>query len=117
VLWGKLARLAGLALATAAADAPLGTVRADAEAVAREVVAVANAEGAGLDGDVIVAELRALPDAASSSLRADVARRAPDHELDAIAGAVLRSARRHGLSAPHTETLAARVQARIAGTL
>src|SRR3954447_1417127 len=34
VLWGKLARLAGLALATSAADAPLGEVRAAAEVVA-----------------------------------------------------------------------------------
>jgi 2-dehydropantoate 2-reductase len=117
VLWGKLARLAGLALATAAADAPLGDVRADAEAVAREVVAVANAEGAGLDEDTIVGELRGLPDAASSSLRADVVRLAPDHELDAIAGAVLRAARRHGLPAPHTETLADRVRARVGGRL
>jgi 2-dehydropantoate 2-reductase len=35
VLWGKLSRLAALALATTAADAPLGDVRETAEAVAR----------------------------------------------------------------------------------
>jgi 2-dehydropantoate 2-reductase len=105
VLWGKLARLAGLALATTAADAPLGDVRADAEAVAREVVAVANAEGAGLDEATLIAELRGLPDTATSSLRADVHSGAPDHELDAIGGAVLRAAQRDGLPAPRTAEL------------
>jgi 2-dehydropantoate 2-reductase len=112
VLWGKLARLAGLALATAAADAPLGDVRDDAEAVAAEVVAVAGAQGAGLDGAALRDELRGLPDAASSSLRADVAAGRPDHELDAIGGAVLRAAQRHGLPAPRTAELVARVAAR-----
>jgi 2-dehydropantoate 2-reductase len=117
VLWGKLARLAGLALATAAADAPLGDVRHDAEAVAREVVAVANAEGAGLDEAALLDELRGLPDAASSSLRADVVAGRADHELDAIGGAVLRAAGRHGLQTPRTADLVARVAARAGGSL
>jgi 2-dehydropantoate 2-reductase len=107
VLWGKLCRLAGLALATSAFDAPLGDVREHAEAVAREAAAVAVAEGAAIDAEAIVEELRGLPDHASSSLRADVMRSHPpagDHELDAIGGTVLRHATRHGL--PATETLA-----------
>jgi 2-dehydropantoate 2-reductase len=115
VLWAKLSRLAALALSTTAADAPLGDVRATAEAVAREVAAVATAEGAKVDVDTVVAELRGLPDAASSSLRADVSQGAPDHELDAIGGAVLRAARRHDLLAPHTAELVARVQRRTTG--
>ncbi len=115
VLWAKLSRLAALALSTTAADAPLGDVRATAEAVAREVAAVATAEGAKVDADTVVAELRGLPDAASSSLRADISAGAPDHELDAIGGAVLRAARRHDLLAPHTAELVARVQRRAAG--
>jgi 2-dehydropantoate 2-reductase len=114
VLWAKLSRLAALALSTTAADAPLGDVRDTAEAVAREVVAVANAEGATIDADIVVAELRGLPDAASSSLRADITQGAPDHELDAIGGAVLRAARCHDLLAPHTAELVARVQRRAA---
>jgi 2-dehydropantoate 2-reductase len=109
VLWAKLSRLAGLALATTAADAPLGEVRADAEAVAREVTAVANADGAAIDAEVVVGELRALPDAASSSLRADVRGGVRDHELDAIGGAVLRAAARHGVDVPQTQTLVARI--------
>ncbi|HYF28001.1 MAG TPA: 2-dehydropantoate 2-reductase [Baekduia sp.] len=111
VLWGKLTRLAALALATAAADAPLGEVRDDARAVCAEVATVARAEGAGLDAAGIADELDGLPDAASSSLRADVAAGAP-HELDAIAGAVQRAAARHGLATPCTDRLAAAVAAR-----
>jgi 2-dehydropantoate 2-reductase len=109
VLWGKLCRLAGLALATTAFDAPLGDVREHAEAVAREAAAVAVAEGAAIDAEAIVEELRGLPDHASSSLRADVGAGAPDHELDAIGGAVLRHAARHGLGAPETQTLVDRI--------
>lgn len=115
VLWAKLTRLAALALSTTAADAPLGAVRETAEAVAREVAAVATAEGATIDADTVVAELRGLPDSASSSLRADVAGGTPDHELDAIGGAVLRAARCHDLLAPRTAELVARVQRRTAG--
>jgi 2-dehydropantoate 2-reductase len=115
VLWAKLSRLAALALATTAADAPLGDVRETAEAVAREVAAVATAQGATIDAGTVVTELRGLPDAASSSLRADVTSGASDHELDAIGGAVLRAARRHDLLAPHTAELVARVQRRAAG--
>jgi 2-dehydropantoate 2-reductase len=117
VLWAKLSRLAALALSTTAADAPLGEVRETAEAVAREVAAVATSEGAAVDADTVVAELRGLPDSASSSLRSDIARGAQDqdHELDAIGGAVLRAARRHDLLAPHTAELVARVQRRAAG--
>lgn len=115
VLWAKLSRLAALALSTTAADAPLGEVRDTAEAVAREVVAVAMAEGATVDADTVVTELRGLPDTASSSLRADIASGAPGHELDAIGGAVLRAARCHDLLAPHTAELVARVQRRAAG--
>jgi 2-dehydropantoate 2-reductase len=117
VLWAKLSRLAALALATTAADAPLGDVRETAEAVAREVAAVATAEGATVDADTIVAELRGLPDGASSSLRADITNGTPDHELDAIGGAVLRAARCHDLLAPHTAELVARVQRRATGSL
>jgi 2-dehydropantoate 2-reductase len=112
LLWAKLSRLAALALATAAADAPLGAVRDEAEAVAREVAAVARAEGAAVDADVVIEELRGLPDAASSSLRADLTRShppTPDHELDAIGGAVLRAARRHGIDTPRTAALVAHI--------
>jgi 2-dehydropantoate 2-reductase len=115
VLWAKLSRLAALALSTTAANAPLGDVREIAEAVAREVATVATAEGATIDANTVITELRGLPDAASSSLRADVNNGATDHELDAIGGAVLRAARCHDLLAPQTAELVARVQRRASG--
>jgi 2-dehydropantoate 2-reductase len=114
VLWAKLVRLCPLALATAAADAPLGAVRSDpgraAELAAcvREAAAVARAEGAVVDAAAVQAELDGLPDDASSSLRRDVAAGAP-HELDAIAGAVIRVGARHGLACPTVERLAVRI--------
>lgn len=111
VLWSKLARLAPLALATAAADAPLGDVREDVRAAAAEVAAVARAQGAAVDSEAVVAELDALPDDATSSLRADVAAGRAD-ELDAIAGAVSRAARRHQIACPRVDDLAAAVRLR-----
>jgi 2-dehydropantoate 2-reductase len=115
LLWAKLSRLAALALSTTAADTPLGDVRETAEAVAREVATVATAEGAAIDANTVITELRGLPDSASSSLRADVNNGATDHELDAIGGAVLRAARCHDLLAPQTAELVARVQRRASG--
>lgn len=111
VLWGKLSRLAALGLATAAAGRPLGDVRDDARAAAREVAAVARAEGAAIEAGRVIAELDGLPDAASSSLRADVDAGVRD-ELDAIGGAVLRAGARHGLDCPVVRGLVAGVEAR-----
>jgi 2-dehydropantoate 2-reductase len=117
VLWSKLAFLAPLALATSAAGGPLGAVLGDPgrrdrfERCCAEVCAVAAAEGAPQDA----AQLEALLEAASpqmrSSMQKDVeAGRRP--ELDAIGGAVLRAARRHGIAVPATEELVALVEAR-----
>jgi 2-dehydropantoate 2-reductase len=111
VLWGKLARLAPLALATAAFDAPLGDVREEVRAAAAEVAAIARAEGAAVDAETVVAELDALPDDATSSLRGDVSAGRAD-ERDAIAGAVSRAARRHGIPCPRVDGLAAAVRLR-----
>ncbi|WP_205695896.1 ketopantoate reductase family protein [Conexibacter sp. SYSU D00693] len=108
VLWGKLTRLCAIALATAAADRPLGDVREDARAVAREAAAVARADGAAVDEAAVLRELDELPDGATSSLRADVVAGA-EHELDAIAGAVQRAARRHGLDVATVDRLSAAV--------
>ena len=105
VLWSKLARLAALALTTAASGAPIGDVRAHPrrrlllEGAVDETVAVAHAEGAAVDADVVLRELMELPAEATSSLARDVAAGA-EPELDAIGGAVLRAGERHGLACP-----------------
>ncbi len=118
VMWSKLTRLNALALTTSAADRPLGFIREDPrwrsalEGAVRETAAAANAEGAGLDPADTLAELdQAHADLGSSMQRDIAAGREP--ELDAIAGAVIRTADRHGLDHPVTTWLRDRVAARV----
>ena len=105
VLWSKLVRLNALACTTAAADAPIGEVRAHPAWRARlqgavdETAAVAAAEGAAVDAATTVTELMELGHDQTSSLHRDLVAGA-DHELDAIAGAVLRAGARHGVPTP-----------------
>lgn len=110
LLWSKLAFLAPLALATTAADAPIGGVLGDParkarlESCIREACAVANASEAGLNADMLISAVTNLPGAMRSSMQKDVAAgRVP--ELDAIAGPILRGAEKHGLSVPATREL------------
>ncbi len=105
VLWTKLVRLNALACTTSASDRRLGFIRTDPqwrqalEDCINEAAAVANAEGARLDAAIPLAELEEAHAELGSSMQRDIAAgRAP--ELDAIPGAVLRAARRHGLECP-----------------
>jgi 2-dehydropantoate 2-reductase len=117
VLWSKLVRLNALACTTSASDQPIGFIRSDPEwreALVRciaEAAAVAAAEGAQLDPAETLAELDdAHPELRSSMQRDIEAGREP--ELDAIAGAVLRAGRRHGLECPTISRLATDVARR-----
>jgi 2-dehydropantoate 2-reductase len=118
VIWSKLVRLNALACTTTAADATIETVRSDPEWRATlfgcvyETAAVAVAEGAAIDPADTLAELVSAHPGLSSSLRRDVAAGRPA-ELDAIAGAVLRAAARHGLECPTVARLVARIEERI----
>jgi 2-dehydropantoate 2-reductase len=120
VLWGKLVRLCALACATTAFDLPLGPIRTTPElrdelrACVREAAAVAGAEGAPVDPRAVLADLDAAHAELGSSLRRDVAAGRPP-ELDAIAGAVLRAAERHGLACPTIERLASMIRGRLGG--
>jgi 2-dehydropantoate 2-reductase len=117
VMWSKLARLCALALTTSASDHSIGYVRSDPrwrsalEGAVSETVAVANADGAGLQAADTLAELDAAHAELGSSMQRDIAagRRT---ELDAIAGAVLRAGQRHGLRCPTVQWLAERVAVR-----
>jgi 2-dehydropantoate 2-reductase len=117
VLWSKLARLNALSLTTSAADRPIGLVRADPrwrsalEGAVSETVAVANTDGARLDPADTMAELDQAHADLGSSMRRDIAAGRPP-ELDALAGAVLRAAARHGLRCPTVTWLAERVAQR-----
>src|SRR5918997_75121 len=104
-LWSKLNFLAPLALLTTAAQATAGEVRAsrreDLVAIIGEVAAVARAEGAPADEDQGVAFFHGVPAGMRSSMQRDAAAGRP-LELDAIGGAVVRSATRHGVDVPVT---------------
>ena len=105
VLWSKLNFLAPLALLTTAAQATAGEVREsrreDLVAIVGEVAAVARAEGAPADEDHVVGFFDGVPAGMRSSMQRDAAAGRPI-ELDAIGGAVVRLATRHGIAVPVT---------------
>jgi len=117
VLWSKLARLNAIACATTAFDATLGEIREDPSrlsalhAAIAETAEVARAEGADVDTAATIAEVDALRGDQGSSMARDVAA-GREPELDAIAGAVLRAADRHGIAVPAVQYLRDRILAR-----
>jgi len=117
LMWGKLVFLAPFALTTTAADKTVGEIFADpqwrslGEACVREACAVAVAEGAKVDAEKVLAGVTGFPANMRSSMQKDVDQhRTP--ELDAIAGPILRGARRHGIEVPATKKLVAAVEQR-----
>ncbi|HWE32673.1 MAG TPA: 2-dehydropantoate 2-reductase [Solirubrobacteraceae bacterium] len=117
ILWSKLVRLNALACTTSACDCQIGFIRTDPswrEALSGciyEAAAVANANGAQIDPAARLQELDdAHPELGSSMQRDIAAGREP--ELDAIPGAILRAAARHGLSCPTIQRLTAAVAER-----
>ena len=112
VLWGKLVRLNALACTTSAFDLLLGPIRTTPELRAelvgavREGAAVARAEGAEVPEAEVLGELDAAHATLGSSMARDIREGRPP-ELDAIPGAVLRAAARHGIACPTIERLVA----------
>lgn len=117
VLWSKLVRLNALACTTSASGLLLGAIRDDPTWRARltravvETAAVARAEGAAVDPWLALADLAGFEPSHGSSMARDIAA-GRESELDAIAGAVLRAARRHGIGVPMIEMLAAKAAER-----
>jgi 2-dehydropantoate 2-reductase len=117
LMWSKLVFLAPIALATTAFDQPLGGVLEDPhrrqqwESCVCEACAIAAAEGAKVDAGIVVAGTSKMPAGMRSSMQKDVERGNPP-ELDAIAGAILRGAARHGIQVPVTAQLAAAIEER-----
>jgi 2-dehydropantoate 2-reductase len=117
LMWGKLVFLAPFALATTAADKTVGEILSDpqwrglGEACVREACAVAVAEGATVDPAAVISGVTAMPGNMRSSMQKDVERHNPP-ELEAIAGPILRGARRHGIEVPATKELVSAVEER-----
>jgi 2-dehydropantoate 2-reductase len=117
LMWGKLVFLAPFALLTTAAEKNVGEILSDpewrskGEACVREACTVAKAEGAKVDADKVLSGVAGMPGNMRSSMQKDVEQhRAP--ELDAIAGPILRGAKKHGIEVPVTKRLVAAVQQR-----
>ena len=110
ILWSKLVRLCALACTTSASGKTIGFIRSDPEwrrtllAAIEEAAAAANADGAVIDPAVPVGELDDAHPGLGSSMQRDIAA-GREPELDAIAGAVLRAGRRHGVPCPTIERL------------
>jgi 2-dehydropantoate 2-reductase len=102
-MWGKLVFLAPLALLTTSESAPAGVVRRrrrdDLTAVIAEASAVARAEGAAVDEAEVLRAFDALPAGMQPSMQRDAAAGRP-LKVDAIGGAVVRAADRHGIAVP-----------------
>lgn len=118
VMWGKLVRLNALACTTSAFDRLLGEILATPElrtelvGAIEEGCAVAAAEGASIDAADPLGELSAAHPTLGSSMQRDIAAGRPP-ELDAIPGAVLRAAARHGVRCPTIERLVGMIARRV----
>ncbi len=105
LMWTKAVFLAPIALATTAFNQPVGGVMSNPEwkaqwqSCVREACAVATAEGAKVDANVVFTRMSGAPYGMRSSMQKDVERGNPP-ELDAIAGSILRASARHKISVP-----------------
>lgn len=110
LVWAKLSFLAPLALLTTRHRATVGEVRtahrSELETLVAEVAAVAAASGAASDPAAALALYDRFPAGARSSMERDAEAGRP-LEVDAIGGAVVRAAERHGVAAPLTARLVA----------
>ncbi|QUW82295.1 ketopantoate reductase family protein [Streptomyces sp. RLB1-33] len=102
-LWAKMSFLAPFALLTTRYGVPLGEVRArhreELTSLVAETAAVSRACGAPADPAVALARYDAFPSDTKSSMQRDAEAGRP-LELDAIGGALLRAADRHGVAVP-----------------
>jgi 2-dehydropantoate 2-reductase len=119
LMWSKLVFLAPYALTTTAADMDAGQILGDQKwrelglTCIREACAVAQAEGAKVDADPVIAGVLKMPGNMRSSMQKDVEQH-KQPELDAIAGPILRGAQKHEIEVPATKRLVVLVEQRVA---
>ena len=118
MLWEKLAFLAPLALVGTASEKDKQGIfghsiwRVRLEAAVGEVCAVAVADGAVVGSSEILKRLESLPSGMRSSMQKDVSAGLTP-ELDAIGGAIIRSAERSRIDAPAIRELVAQIEKRV----
>ncbi|MFD8234644.1 ketopantoate reductase family protein [Streptomyces sp. NPDC059696] len=113
-LWAKMSFLAPFALLTTRYGLPLGEVRTrhreELTALVEETAAISSACGGPADPARALARYDTFPPATKSSMQRDAEAGRP-LELDAIGGALLRAAERHGIPAPVTARVVSEVGA------
>lgn len=113
-LWAKLAFLAPFALLTTRYGVPVGEARTahreELESLVAETAAVSRACGAAADPARSLSRFDAFPASTKSSMQRDAEAGRP-LELDAIGGALLRAADRHGVPVPVTARLVGELRA------
>ncbi|WP_189218122.1 MULTISPECIES: ketopantoate reductase family protein [Streptomyces] len=106
VLWAKMAFLAPIALLSTRYGRTVGDLRThhreELTALVDEVAAVSRASGARVDPAEAVRRYDGFPAATKTSMQRDAEAGRP-LELDAIGGALLRAAHRHGVPVPVAE--------------
>lgn len=115
MMWSKLTFLGPIALLTTRYQAPIGIIRDEhgdeLRKVIEEFAAVSGAEGGPGDATAMAAVVETLTPEMKSSMQRDAEAGRP-LELDAIGGAVLRAAQRHGIPVPTTTRLVDELSAR-----
>ncbi|CAL9620694.1 hypothetical protein SUDANB1_05835 [Streptomyces sp. enrichment culture] len=118
-LWAKMSFLAPFALLTTRYGLPLGDVRTrhrdELTALVEETAAISDACGGPADPAQALARYDAFPAATKSSMQRDAEAGRP-LELDAIGGALLRAAERHGVAAPVAARVVRELSDRAGGT-
>ncbi|MFJ7072954.1 ketopantoate reductase family protein [Streptomyces sp. NPDC098781] len=113
-LWAKMSLLAPFALLTTHYALPVGEVRArhreELISLVEEATAVSGACGGPADPALALARYDAFPATTKSSMQRDAEAGRP-LELDAIGGALLRAAERHGVPVPVATRLVAELRA------
>ncbi|MET7893313.1 ketopantoate reductase family protein [Streptomyces mirabilis] len=114
-LWAKMSFLAPFALLTTRYGVPLGEVRTrhreELTALVTETAAVSRACGGPADPAVALSRYDAFPPDTKSSMQRDAEAGRP-LELDAIGGALLRAADRHGVAVPVARGLVRELEGR-----
>lgn len=115
MLWGKLGFLAPLALLTTHEKTSAGEVRTKHRSsllsVVHEVAEVARGAGAPIDEQATLKLFDSVPASMQSSTQKDAAA-GRTTEIEAIGGAILRAAKRHGVEVPVTSKLVANIRSR-----
>jgi 2-dehydropantoate 2-reductase len=114
VLWSRIVFLNSLSLTSTITNMPIGWIRKDPtwrskmQTVLAEGAAVAQAEGAKVSVEMTMDYVDHARYALGSVMQRDV-QTGVKPELDAVTGAVLRAAARHGIACPTTRDLAGQV--------